>query len=205
MTYSGNHSRKRRKHFRYGCFAPFSGRHMKFAYAYGFAAPDDSLDDAFGNYEFDNEASQNDRPGAKGSKSAWYAQREHRGRRGHGSGSFGVRRPLRYLSYQLDLDETQRRQVAAALDSVKIEREQMALDEKKMVAELADLVYDDATNESQDKLSTDTLKETLATRVRSSEQLQKRTAKALKQIVEVLDPDQRQEFAYLIRSGDFRI
>ena len=34
---------------------------------------------------------------------------------------------------------------------------------------------------------------------------QKRIAKALKQIVEVLDPDQRQEFAYLIRTGDFRV
>ncbi len=191
-----SHSRKR-KHFGYGCFAPFPGRHMKFAYA--FATPED----AFDQDAFEDEAQADERQ-SKRSRNAWYAQREHRGRRGHRSGSFGVRRPLRYLSYQLDLDESQRRQVAAALDSVKIEREQMALDEKKMVSELADLVYDDATNESQ-KLSTDTLKETLSARVRSNEQLQKRTAKALKQIVEVLDPDQRQEFAYLIRSGDFRV
>ena len=173
---------------------------MKFAYAYGFATPDDSFDED----SFAGEAQQDERPGGKRSRSTWYAQRGHRSRHGSRSGSFGVRRPLRYLSYQLDLDESQRRHVAAALDSVKIEREQMALDEKKMVSELADLVYDDATDESH-KLSTDTLKEALSTRVRSSEQLQKRTAKALKQIVEVLDPDQRQEFAYLIRSGDFRV
>ncbi len=193
-----SYSRNKRRHFRYGCFAPFSGRHMKIAYAYGYAAPDDG-------YDGDDASLGRDEGRASGerSRSTWYAHRGHRGRRGHGSGNFGVRRPLRYLSYQLDLDESQRRQVAAALDSVKIEREQMALDEKKMVSELADLVYD--ADDAEHKLSTDTLKETLSTRVRASEQLQKRIAKALKQIVEVLDPDQRQEFAYLIRTGDFRI
>ena len=205
MTYSGNHSRKsarkNRKHFRYGCFAPFSGRHMKIAYAYGFATPDDSFEDD----SFENEPQSDNRAGGERPRNTWYAQREHRGRRGHRSGNFGVRRPLRYLTYQLDLDESQRRQVAAALDSVKLEREQMALDEKKMISELADLVYDGAANEAENKLNTDALKETLSTRVRSSEQLQKRTAKALKQIVEILDPDQRQEFAYLIRTGDFQI
>ena len=125
-----HHSKKRRKHFRYGCFGtPWPMRSMKMAYAYGYAVPDDSCE----------EAEPSDDRG-KRSRDTWYAQREHRGRRGHRSGSFGVRRPLRYLSYQLDLDESQRRQVAAALDSVKIEREQMAVDEKKMVSELADLV-----------------------------------------------------------------
>ena len=38
----------------------------------------------------------------------------HRGRSG-----LGVRRPLRYLAYQLDLDEAQRRRVATALDALK--------------------------------------------------------------------------------------
>ena len=187
--------KNRRKHFRYGCFgAPWPMRSMKMAYAYGYSVPDDSIDA--------DDFAQEDRAAGEQSRSTWYAHREHRGRRGHRSGSFGVRRPLRYLSYQLDLDESQRRQVAAALDSVKIEREQMALDEKKMVSELADLVHAGGT---EDNLSTEALKEALSARVRSSEQLQKRIAKALKQIVEVLDPDQRQEFAYLIRTGDFRV
>jgi Spy/CpxP family protein refolding chaperone len=186
------YSRKARKHFRYGCFGtPWPMRSM--AYAYGYAVPDDS---------FDDQEQREDRASGERPRSTWY---EHRGRRGHRSGNFGVRRPLRYLSYQLDLDESQRRQVAAALDSVKIEREQMALDEKKMVSELADLVQAGPTDAAESRLSTDALKDTLSTRVRSSEQLQKRIAKALKQIVEVLDPDQRQEFAYLIRTGEFRI
>ena len=92
-----HHSKKRRKHFRYGCFGATWPMHpMKMAYAYGYAVPDDSSDEV--------EASD-DR--GKRSRDTWYAQREHRGRRGHRSGSFGVRRPLRYLSYQLDLHSDQ--------------------------------------------------------------------------------------------------
>jgi Spy/CpxP family protein refolding chaperone len=190
--------KKAGKHFRYGCFGtPWPMRSMKMAYAYGYSVPDGSFDSG--------DDQRTDTGAGERSRDTWYAHREHRGRRGHRSGNFGVRRPLRYLSYQLDLDESQRRQVAAALDSVKIEREQMALDEKKMVSALADLVHKGGTDEADSKLSTDVLKDALSPRVRSNEQLQKRIAKALKQIVEVLDPDQRQEFAYLIRTGDFRV
>jgi Spy/CpxP family protein refolding chaperone len=184
----------RKNHFRYRCFSPmWPMRHMKLAYAYGYAAPADDRRES-GNWRDEEDEGQGNR--------TWYAHRQHRGRRRHGAGSFGVRRPLRYLSYQLDLDESQRRQIAAALDSVKLEREQAELDEKKMLSELADLV--DAGG-GENGLDTDTLKSALSARVRSSEQLQKRTAKALKQIAEVLDPDQRQEFAYLIRTGEFRV
>ncbi len=176
-----------RKQTRYRCFGPWSMRPYHLAYAFGYANTSQSSE------ESDEDAPRN-----------WYAQKEHRSRRGHRrSGNFGVRRPLRYLSYQLDLDEAQRRQIAAALDTVKIEREQAELDEKKMVAELADLVSSDSSAETE--LSTDSLKAALSPRVQASEKLQKRIAKALKQIVEALDPDQRQEFAYLLRTGDFRI
>jgi Spy/CpxP family protein refolding chaperone len=130
--------------------------------------------------------------------SIWYAHRQHRHRGKRGSSSFGVRRPLRYLSYQLDLDESQRRRIAALLDSVKTEREQSALDEKKMVAELADLVV-------KEDVSTDALEDTLSARVRGTRQVQTLIAKALKEISTVLDADQREEFSYLLRSGAFRI
>ena len=146
MSYFKENQSKRRKHFRYGCFGPWPMRSMKMAYAYGYAAPDSSFDEA----SFEDQGS---REGESRGRSTWYAHREHRGRRGHRSGNFGVRRPLRYLSYQLDLDESQRRQVAAALDSVKIEREQMALDEKKMVSELADLVHDGGPEDAENKLA----------------------------------------------------
>ena len=84
------------------------------------------------------------------------------------------------------------------LDSVKTEREQATLDEKKMVAELADLV-------AKEDVSTDALEDTLSSRVSSTRQIQSLIAKALKEISTVLDSDQREEFSYLLRSGAFRI
>ena len=63
--------------------------------------------------------------------------RQHRSGRG---ASFGVRRPLRYLGYHLDLDASQMRKVAAILNRLKTEREQADLDEKRSNAALADLL-----------------------------------------------------------------
>ncbi len=109
-------------------------------------------------------------------------------------GTFGVRRPLRYLSYQLDLDEAQRRRIAAALDRLKMEREQGKLDKKKTVSDLADLV-------TRENVSVDELRKALAPRLESTENLQMAIARAVQEIVAVLDADQREEFAHLLRSG----
>ncbi|MDH3641625.1 MAG: hypothetical protein OES38_05985 [Gammaproteobacteria bacterium] len=114
--------------------------------------------------------------------------------RQHRHGGFGVRRPLRYLSYQLDLDERQRRHIAAALDRLKIEREQGKLDKKKTVSALAELV-------TRDDVSVDELRRALSPRVASTENLQIVIATAVQEIASVLDPDQREEFAHLLRSG----
>ena len=113
--------------------------------------------------------------------------------RRHGRSNFGVRRPLRYLTYHLDLDETQTRKVATILDQLKHEREQSKLDESRTVSDLADLV----TNPD---LSVDMLKEALAPRVDSAERLQLAVARAVQQLAVVLDPDQRAELAYLLTS-----
>ncbi len=113
--------------------------------------------------------------------------------RRHGHGRFGVRRPLRYLTYHLELDETQVRKVAAILDQLKNEREQAKLDESRTVSDLAELV----TNTD---LSVDMLKEALAPRVEAAERLQLAVARAIQQMAVVLDPDQREEFAYLLTS-----
>ena len=167
------------KYHRYRCFGPS----WPYRYAYGVA--------------YANAQDARDCEEEEQAPKSWYAHREH-GHRRRRSGSFGVRRPLRFLSYQLDLDETQRRRIAAVLDAVKVEREQGAVDEKRTLGALADLV-------TTEDVSTDSLKDALSGRVKSTEQLQKRIAKALKEIVGVLDPDQREEFAYLLRSGAFRI
>ena len=146
------------------------------------------------NPEPDGEA---DAPGA----SSWYAHREYRThdrKSSRRSGNFGVRRPLRYLSYQLDLDESQRRAIAVVLDSLKTEREQAVLDEKKMTADLADLI-------ARPDVSTESLEDTLSARVQSARQVQTHVARALQEIARVLDPDQREEFSYLIRTGAFKV
>jgi hypothetical protein len=66
------------------------------------------------------------------------------------------------------------------------------------VTELADRLTDPA-------VTTDALTGTLNARVRSTERVQQQIAGALKEIVEVLDPDQREEFTYLLRTGAFTI
>ncbi|MCR9259009.1 MAG: hypothetical protein NXH95_04770 [Pseudomonadaceae bacterium] len=122
-----------------------------------------------------------------------------RGRRGghHGGGSyFGVRRPIRYLSYQLDLDDAQTRKVAAVLDRLKVEREQAKLDEARTVIDVASLV-------TESELSVEMLKEALAPRVTSAEHLQVAVAKAMHDIIRELDPEQREDFAYLLNTKAF--
>ncbi|XOV83000.1 MAG: hypothetical protein ACFHXK_19370 [bacterium] len=122
-----------------------------------------------------------------------------RGRRGghHGGGSyFGVRRPIRYLAYQLDLDDRQTRKIAAVLDRLKVEREQARLDEARTVIDIASMV-------THPDLSVDMLKDALGPRVSSAEQLQIAVAKAMHEIVCELDPEQREDFAYLLNSKAF--
>ena len=117
-------------------------------------------------------------------------------RSGHsrGSADFGVRRPLRYLRYHLDLDDGQSRRVAAILNRVKLEREQAEVDNKRAMHALADtLVRDDAHVEQ--------LRTALDPRVKSAERLQAETARALNELGEVLDADQLQQFADMLRSG----
>jgi Spy/CpxP family protein refolding chaperone len=119
-------------------------------------------------------------------------------RHSHRSGIFGARRPLRYLSYRLDLDAAQQRQVAAILDRLKIDREQARLDEKKTLSELATMV-------SSTPPSVDAFQQALAPRVDAARNLQTSAAKAMQELVDLLDSDQREELSQLIRSGAFRI
>ena len=58
--------------------------------------------------------------------------------RGVRHGGFGMRRPLRYLSHHLNLDESQRRKLAASFERLKLEREQANLDRKRVDAVLAE-------------------------------------------------------------------
>jgi Spy/CpxP family protein refolding chaperone len=111
-----------------------------------------------------------------------------------GSGAFGVRRPLRFLAYKLDLDDAQVAAFARILSEVKTERAQAEVDGRRTLAAFADAVIG-ATFDGQKAA------EGAGLRVRSAEQLRDVVVKALGQIHALLRPEQRERLAYLIRTG----
>lgn len=120
--------------------------------------------------------------------------RSHSHRSRSGGASFGVRRPLRYLSHHLDLDESQTRQVAAILNQLKTEQEQAKLDHKRSVMAVAGLLAGDAPLAEE-------VRATLAPRVVTAERLQQEVSRAIEALCQVLDDDQRQQLADLLSSG----
>jgi Spy/CpxP family protein refolding chaperone len=129
--------------------------------------------------------------------------RGHFGGHGHGhgpggddfgGGSFGVRRPLRFLAFKLDLDEPQVAELAAILDELKTERAQAAVDDRRATSALADAVAAETF---------DSAKVTTATgeRAKSGERVQTAVARALGRLHALLKPEQRAQLAYLLRTG----
>src|SRR5690349_1424102 len=58
---------------------------------------------------------------------------------GHGPGPmFGVRRPLRVMAHELELDDDQVEALARVIDELKTHRAQAAVDERKSVGGIAD-------------------------------------------------------------------
>ena len=108
--------------------------------------------------------------------------------------AFGVRRPLRFLAYKLDLDEAQMTELARILDELKTERAQADVDARRTVAAFADVIDADTFDEAKSM-------ETAAQRTRSAERLAGAVSKALGRIHALLEPDQRTTFAYLVRTG----
>jgi len=121
---------------------------------------------------------------------------ESRGHHHHagGSANFGVRRPLRYLSHQLDLDESQTRKVAGILNRLKTEQEQAALDTKRTTQALAELMSGEAPLAEE-------LKVALAPRMHSAQRLQDELAHAIQALHAALDAGQCDRFADLLNSG----
>ncbi|HUJ24770.1 MAG TPA: Spy/CpxP family protein refolding chaperone [Myxococcales bacterium] len=121
------------------------------------------------------------------------------GHHGHGDdfgggGAFGVRRPLRFLAYKLNLKEEQVAELAKILDDLKTERAQAAVDDRRTVAAFADALGLEKFDEGRAKEGGDL-------RVKSAERLRDAVVKALGKIHAVLDSGQRAQLAYLIRTG----
>jgi len=117
---------------------------------------------------------------------------------GFGGGAFGVRRPLRFLAYKLELDESQVAQLARILDELKTERAQGEVDRRRSLTAFADAVGAETFEEAR-------AKEAGALRVATAERLRDAVTKALGRIHALLEPDQRERLAYLIRTGALAI
>jgi len=111
-----------------------------------------------------------------------------------GGGSFGVKRPLRFLAYKLKLTEPQMSELAAILDELKTERAQASVDDRRTLSALADAVSADVFDEAK-------ATQGAAMRKKSADRLGDAVVKALGRIHKLLTPEQRERFAYMIRTG----
>jgi Spy/CpxP family protein refolding chaperone len=111
-----------------------------------------------------------------------------------GGGSFGVRRPLRFLAYKLELDEKQVAELAKILSDLKTERAQGDVDGRRTVSGFADAIGAATFDEAGAKAAAEL-------RVKSAERLRDAVVKALSRMHAVLDEEQRGHLSYLIRTG----
>jgi hypothetical protein len=115
-----------------------------------------------------------------------------------GAGAFGVRRPLRFLAYKLDLDERQVGELARILDELKTERAQAEVDGRRATAAFADAI-------TGEKFDADRATGGGAIRVTTAEHLRDAVTKALARLHALLEPEQRERLAYLIRTGTLQV
>jgi uncharacterized membrane protein len=85
------------------------------------------------------------------------------------------------------------------LDRLKSEREQVRLDDERAMNRTAELLQD---GQLPEKAAFD---DALRCRRESQERLEAETTQALVHIAELLDPDQRREFAYLLSTRSFAL
>jgi hypothetical protein len=126
---------------------------------------------------------------------------EHRGGGGDGDEFFGaglgVRRPLRFLAWKLDLDEDQVEALARTLERLKLERAQAALDLRRAASALADAFTGEfGAAEAQTAAEQ---------RAGAARRVQDATARALEELHALLEPEQRRALAELIRTGAIRL
>jgi uncharacterized membrane protein len=105
-----------------------------------------------------------------------------------------VRRPLRFLAQKLELNEAQLATFARALDALKTERAQAAVDQRRRVSTLAEALENAAVNDAK-------LREAGEHQEKSAAQVRAAVELALREMHAVLDDEQRKRLAYLLRAG----
>ena len=117
---------------------------------------------------------------------------------GFGGGAFGVRRPLRFLAYKLQLEDAQVGELAKILDEIKTERAQAAVDHRRTLSAFADAISSDAFDRAKADAAS-------KLRLESADRVRSAVVTALGRLHELLNPDQRKRLAYLIRTGTLTI
>jgi Spy/CpxP family protein refolding chaperone len=115
-----------------------------------------------------------------------------------GGGGFGVRRPLRFLAYKLELDDAQVESLARVLSDLKTERAQAAVDQRRTTTTLADAIAGDAFDAGK-------VEAAVGDRAKTAERVGQAVRGALEKIHAILRPDQRAKLAYLLRTGALSI
>lgn len=132
--------------------------------------------------------------GERGDGGEDFMGRHHQDEEGFGGGGFGVRRPLRVLAYKLGLDEKQVADLARILGELKTERAQCEVDNRRTLAEFADALAGETFDAAKAAAAGER-------RVASAGRLRDTLLQSLQQIHAILNAEQRQRFAYLIRTG----
>jgi len=114
------------------------------------------------------------------------------------SAGFGVRRPLRFLAWKLDLDDGQTTQLARILERLKLERAQAALDLRRAAAELADVLESEEFARAKVESANEF-------RAAAARRIEAAVALALEELHRLLEPAQRARLAELVRTGVVRL
>jgi Spy/CpxP family protein refolding chaperone len=109
----------------------------------------------------------------------------------------GVRRPLRFLAWKLDLDEPQVEALGRILEQLKLERAQAALDLRRAASALAD-AFAGEFGRTQAEAAAEQ-------RAAAGRRVQEAMARALEELHGLLEPEQRRTLAELIRTGAIRL
>lgn len=110
----------------------------------------------------------------------------------------GVRRPLRFLAYKLDLTDEQSSRLARLLERLKLERAQAAVDLRRAAADLADAI-------EVERFERGTVEAAGQRRVEAARRVEDTIARTLEELHALLEPAQRAALAELLRTGAIRI
>jgi hypothetical protein len=112
---------------------------------------------------------------------------------GFGSSGLGVRRPLRFLTWKLDLTGDQVAAIARILERLKIERAQAEVEQRRSASAIADAMAAETFDATAASVATEH-------RATSARNVQAAVASALGDLHATLEADQRRKLAMLIRT-----